>query len=121
MVDILKFMILVGKFKIIKCIGWVYCGVKLLESVLDYMYWMVVMSFFLNSCEEGLNINWDYCIKLVLVYDMVECIVGDIILFDGVSKEEKYKCEKEIMEYLLSLVGEEVGKEFLLLWKEYEV
>lgn len=94
MVDFFKFMFLVGKLKFIKCIGWVYCGVKLFESVLDYMYCMVIMSFFLSGCEEGMNINCDCCIKLVLVYDMVECIVGDIMLFDGVSKEEKYRREK---------------------------
>lgn len=120
MADILKFMTLVGKLKTTKRTGWVYRGVKSPESVSDHMYRMAVMSFLLNSREKGSNINRDHCIKLALVHDMAECIVGDITPFDGVSKEEKHKREKETMEHLSSLVGEEAGKEFLPLWKEYE-
>lgn len=120
MADLLKFMSLVGKLKSTKRTGWVYRGVKSPESVSDHMYRMAIMSFLLTGREEGTNINRDRCIKLALVHDMAECIVGDITPFDGVSKEEKHRREKQTMEYLSSLVGEEVGKEFLLLWQEYE-
>ena len=120
MADLLKFMSLVGKLKSTKRTGWVYRGVKSPESVSDHMYRMAIMSFLLTGREEGTSINRDHCIKLALVHDMAECIVGDITPFDGVSKEEKHKREKQTMEYLSSLVGEEVGKEFLLLWQEYE-
>jgi len=34
------------------------------------------------------------CVKLTLVHDMAECIVGDIVPSDGVSKEEKHRKEK---------------------------
>ena len=111
MADLLKFMSLVGKLKSTKRTGWVYRCVKSPESVSDHMY--MAISFLLTGREEGANINRDHCIKLALVHDMAECIVGDITPFDGVSKEEKHKREKQTMEYLLSLVGEEVGKEFL--------
>ena len=120
MADLLKFMSLVGKLKSTKRTGWVYRGVKSPESVSDHMYRMAIMSFLLTGREEGTSINRDQCIKLALVHDMAECIVGDITPFDGVSKEEKHKREKQTMEYLSSLVGEEVGKEFLQLWQEYE-
>ena len=120
MADLLKVMSLVGKLKSTKRTGWVYRGVKSPESVSDHMYRMAIMSFLLTGREEGTSINRDHCIKLALVHDMAECIVGDITPFDGVSKEEKHKREKQTMEYLSSLVGEEVGKEFLLLWQEYE-
>ncbi|XP_078345979.1 5'-deoxynucleotidase HDDC2-like [Oculina patagonica] len=120
MADLLKFMSLVGKLKSTKRTGWVYRGVKSPESVSDHMYRMAIMSFLLSGREEGKSINRDHCIKLALVHDMAECIVGDITPFDGVSKEEKHQREQQTMEYLSSLVGEEVGKEFLLLWKEYD-
>lgn len=120
MADLLKFMSLVGKLKSTKRTGWVYRGVKSPESVSDHMYRMAIMSFLPTGLDEGTNINRDHCIKLALIHDMAECIVGDITPFDGVSKEEKHKREKQTMEYLSSLVGEEVGKEFLLLWQEYE-
>lgn len=120
MTDLLKFMTLVGKLKSTKRTGWVYSGVKSPESVSDHMYRMAVMSFLLNGRSEGANINRDHCIKLALVHDMAECIVGDITPSDGVSKEEKHRREQLAMEYLSSLVGEEVGKEFVSLWQEYE-
>lgn len=120
MSDLLKFMSLVGKLKSTKRTGWVYRGVQSPESVSDHMYRMAIMSFLLSGRKNDANINRDRCIKLALVHDMAECIVGDITPFDGVSKEEKHKREKQAMEYLSSLLGEEVGKEFSSLWQEYE-
>ena len=120
MSDLLKFMSLVGKLKSTKRTGWVYRGVQSPESVSDHMYRMAIMSFLLSGRKSDSNIKRDHCIKLALVHDMAECIVGDITPFDGVSKEEKHKRERQAMEYLSSLVGEEVGKEFFSLWQEYE-
>lgn len=34
------------------------------------------------------------CMKLALVHDMAECIVGDITPYCGISKEEKHAKEK---------------------------
>ena len=34
------------------------------------------------------------CIKIALVHDMAECIVGDITPMDGITKEEKNKLEE---------------------------
>ena len=120
MSNILKFMTLVGKLKSTKRTGWVNRGVKSPESVSDHMYRMAIMSFLLAGNENASNINREHCIKLALVHDMAECIVGDITPFDGVSKEEKHRQEKEAMESLATLVGDEVGQEFFALWKEYE-
>ena len=33
------------------------------------------------------------CIKMALVHDLAECIVGDIAPSDGVSKEDKHRRE----------------------------
>ena len=34
------------------------------------------------------------CIKIALVHDLAECIVGDITPYCGISREEKYLKEK---------------------------
>lgn len=39
------------------------------------------------------------CIKLALVHDMAECIVGDIAPSDNVSKEEKHRREEARKDY----------------------
>ena len=47
---------------------------------------------------------------------MAECIVGDIAPSDNVSKEDKHKMEREAMERIMRLVGDEVGQELFSLW-----
>ena len=44
---------------------------------------------------------------------------GDIAPADGVSDHEKQCREKEAMEHLITLAGEEAGSEIMALWKEY--
>jgi putative hydrolase of HD superfamily len=123
MSDILKFLTLVGKLKATKRTGWVQCGVKSPESVSDHMYRMSIICFLLGGNKldnDGTKLNKDHCIKLALAHDMAECIVGDLTPSDGVSKDEKHRREKEAMEHLARLAGEEVGKELYDLWEEYE-
>ncbi|KAI0218879.1 HD domain-containing protein 2 [Lamellibrachia satsuma] len=110
-------MMLIGKLKSTVRTGWGMCGVKKAESVADHMYRMAVLAFLANSKTQ---LNKDRCIKLTLVHDMAECIVGDIVPSDGVSKEEKHRREMTAMEHLCKLTGEETGREIYDLWKEYE-
>uniref|UniRef100_A0A3B3CIH5 5'-deoxynucleotidase HDDC2 n=1 Tax=Oryzias melastigma TaxID=30732 RepID=A0A3B3CIH5_ORYME len=70
--------------------GWVYNKVKEPESVSDHMYRMAVMSLTITDP----TVDKDRCIKLALVHDMAESIVGDIAPSDNVSKEEKHRREK---------------------------
>ncbi|XP_066269512.1 5'-deoxynucleotidase HDDC2-like [Branchiostoma lanceolatum] len=114
---LLEFMMLVGQLKRVPRTGWVLRGVQNVESVADHMYRMAIMAFLLDG--EG-DLNRDKCIKIALVHDMAESIVGDIAPADGISKEEKHRREKEAMLHLSGLVGGEVGQELYSLWEEYE-
>lgn len=63
--------------------------------------------------------------KMALVHDMAEALVGDITPVDGVSKFEKSRRESSTMDYftnsLLSKVnGGMTGKELKDIWQEYE-
>lgn len=58
--------------------------------------------------------------KLALVHDMAECIVGDIAPADNIPKAEKHRREKEAMEHLTGLLNESQRKEIYELWNEYE-
>ena len=73
-----------------------------------------------NNDDTTTKLNKDRCIKLALAHDMAECIVGDVTPSDRVSKEEKHRQEKQAMEQLAELAGEEAGKELYELWEEYE-
>ena len=60
------------------------------------------------------------CIKMALVHDLAECIVGDITPFDGISKEEKSQREKEAMVQVTSCLPKLTAKEFTSLWEVSE-
>nr|XP_032649279.1 HD domain-containing protein 2 isoform X3 [Chelonoidis abingdonii] len=96
--------------------GWVYRNVEKPESVSDHMYRMAVMAL----VTEDKQLNKDRCVRLALVHDMAECIVGDIAPADNISKEEKHQREEAAMKHLTQLLSEDLRKEIYELWEEYE-
>ncbi|XP_061560267.1 HD domain-containing protein 2 [Phycodurus eques] len=112
----LQFLKLIGQLKRVLRTGWVYRKVKDPESVSDHMYRMALMSLTITDP----TVDKDKCIKLALVHDMAECIVGDIAPSDNVSKAEKHRQEEAAMRQLLSLMPESLGQEICALWEEYE-
>ncbi|XDV41426.1 hypothetical protein PO909_010303 [Leuciscus waleckii] len=58
--------------------------------------------------------------KLALVHDLAECIVGDIAPADNVSKTEKHRRENEAMVHITGLLDDGLRKEIYNLWEEYE-
>lgn len=53
------------------------------------MYRMAMMSFMITDPA----VNNDRLLKICLVHDLAEAVVGDITPYDGVSKEDKKKME----------------------------
>ncbi|KAI4893890.1 hypothetical protein NFI96_024329 [Prochilodus magdalenae] len=98
--------------------GWVYRNVERPESVSDHMYRMAMMAL----TVQDTSINRERCMKLALVHDLAECIVGDIAPADNVSKAEKHRREKEAMVRITGLLSEDLRKEMYQLWEasEYE-
>nr|XP_056712484.1 5'-deoxynucleotidase HDDC2 [Euleptes europaea] len=80
------------------------------------MYRMAVMAL----VTEDKTLNKDRCIRLALVHDMAECIVGDIAPADNITKEEKHRREEDAMKHLTQLLSEDLKKEIYELWEEYE-
>ncbi|CAO3685147.1 unnamed protein product [Umbelopsis vinacea] len=61
------------------------------------------------------------CIKMAIVHDLAEAVVGDITPHAGVSKEEKYRQERNAIESYQKLLGDQtVAREIAQLWQEYE-
>ncbi|XP_048729257.2 5'-deoxynucleotidase HDDC2-like isoform X2 [Ostrea edulis] len=117
MEKLLKFMGFIGDLKQVRRTGWVLRKVKEPESVADHMYRMAILSFLV---EPSSGLNKDRCIKISLVHDLAECIVGNLTPQDDILKSEKRKQEMEAMKHICSLVPEEVGNELYELWEDYE-
>lgn len=84
------------------------------------MYRMGILAMFAPS-----NLDLNKCIKLCLIHDLAESIVGDLTPADNVSKLEKNRREAlsiaYIKENLLGFVNAgETGKMISDLWEEFE-
>lgn len=94
------------------------------ESIADHMYRMSIITL---VCPPALAETLDIprCMKMALVHDMAESLVGDITPVDGVPKPEKSRRETDTMAYIsTSLLGNFggglAGKELSEVWHEYE-
>ncbi|KAL9242234.1 hypothetical protein vseg_016254 [Gypsophila vaccaria] len=114
----IDFLTLCHNLKKTKRTGWVMRNVENPESIADHMYRMGLMSLISNDFP---GVNRDKCVKMAIVHDMAEAIVGDITPCDGVSKEEKYRREKEALDHMCNLLGGgSRAQEIHDLWMEYE-
>eukprot|EP00042_Codosiga_hollandica_P036879 m.286100 g.286100 ORF g.286100 m.286100 type:complete len:201 (+) comp54981_c0_seq5:1053-1655(+) len=113
----LKFLLTIGRLKTEKRTGWVRSNVHLPESISDHMYRMALIAF---ACGSRSGVNTDKCIKMALVHDLAECVVGDITPDCGVTKEEKQQRELAAMRGLCEMLEPTVAQEFMSLFLEYE-
>lgn len=115
--SLLDFMCLMGKLKHLKRTGWVRHNVSAPECIADHMYRMGIMAMLFADS----SLNKERMVKLALVHDMAEAIVGDITPHCGVAKDEKYRLEREAMGTIRAmLAGLPAADEFEELWLEYE-
>mmetsp|Transcript_11564 Transcript_11564/g.14353 ORF Transcript_11564/g.14353 Transcript_11564/m.14353 type:complete len:184 (-) Transcript_11564:1003-1554(-) len=114
--DCITFLRFVGQLKTNKRTGWVYNDVDKPESIADHMYRMAVMTCLVKDS----SLDSAKCVKMAIVHDMAECIVGDIAPADNIPKAEKMRRETEAMDHLCSLIEDTpAATEFKALFDEY--
>ncbi|KAM0056000.1 putative HD/PDEase domain, coactivator CBP, KIX domain superfamily, 5'-deoxynucleotidase YfbR/HDDC2 [Helianthus debilis subsp. tardiflorus] len=98
--------------------GWVNQGIKGPESIADHMYRMALMALLADDLP---GINREECIKIALVHDIAEAIVGNITPSDGVPKVEKSRLEQAALNEMCEVLGGgKRAEEIKELWREYE-
>lgn len=112
------------RLKTTKREGWRRFGINHGESISDHMYRMSIITML---CPASLRSRIDLgrCVKMALVHDMAELLVGDITPVDGVLKSEKNRRESTTMDFLCKdLLGDVdggvAGVEIKQAWQEYE-
>ncbi|KAL7627294.1 hypothetical protein AAE478_001483 [Parahypoxylon ruwenzoriense] len=120
----LPFFHILERLKTSKREGWRRFGINRGESIADHMYRMSLMTFL---CPPSLvpKLDLNKCMKMCLIHDMAESLVGDITPVDGVPKPEKSRREAETMDYISkNLLGKVhgglAGQEIRAIWQEYE-
>ncbi|KAK1326123.1 hypothetical protein QJS10_CPA01g01335 [Acorus calamus] len=82
------------------------------------MYRMSIMALIASDLPD---VNRERCIKIAIVHDIAEAIVGDITPSDGVPKAEKSRLEQEALDEMCKVLGGGMrGEEIKELWTEYE-
>ncbi|ETL49052.1 hypothetical protein, variant 1 [Phytophthora nicotianae] len=115
----IEFLRLCGRLKTLKRTGWVNNKVALPESVSDHMYRMGMCCMLLDDANE--SVNRSKCIKMAIVHDLAESLVGDITPHDGVAEEDKHRMEKEALDEICNTLGNTPSAaEIRELWNEYE-
>lgn len=98
--------------------GWHKCGIEYndSESIADHMYRMGIMAMTIHDpAVDKLK-----AIKMALVHDMAEAIVGDITPDCGYTEAQKMQMETDAMTHIRQTLGDNpFGAEAEALWKEY--
>ncbi|KAM0321792.1 hypothetical protein ACHAQA_009888 [Verticillium albo-atrum] len=120
----IPFFHLLERLKTTKREGWRRFGIAQGESIADHMYRMSLITF-LAPPALAPRLDLARCIKMALVHDMAEALVGDITPVDGVAKPEKNRREAETMDHITDgllggVYGGLPGREIRAVWQEYE-
>lgn len=87
------------------------------ESIAEHVYGTCILALSINS-EFKTNLDINKVIKMLVLHELGEVIIGDITPFDNITPEEKMKKEHEAMrEVIGDLVNQE---EFLSLLFEFD-
>ncbi|RAL37538.1 unnamed protein product [Cuscuta campestris] len=114
----IDFLTLCHSLKTTKRKGWINHGIKGPESIADHMYRMALMALIAGDLP---GVDRERCIKIAIVHDIAEAIVGDITPSDGVPKEEKSRREQAALNEMCKVLGGGMrADEIQELWAEYE-
>lgn len=100
--------------------GWIDHDVKDPESIADHMYRMSIMAMLTNDTK----LDTERCVRIALVHDMAESLVGDITPKHNMPKSEKHYRESSTIDYLtenlIKPFNPAAAKDIKELWLEYE-
>lgn len=81
-----------------------------IESIAEHVYGTCILAISIAS-EFECNIDLSKVLKMLVIHELGEVIIGDITPFDNVSKEEKLKTEHEA---IVKVIGNLASKDELI-------
>lgn len=87
------------------------------ETVASHMYGVAMCAI----AADGAGADRARCIKMALVHDLAESLVGDITPHDDVAEDEKHALERDALAWITAACpNREAAAEVEALWREYE-
>jgi len=124
-----------GSLKTIKRTGWVKHDIPLPESDADHMHRCAMAALLLSQPPDPRDsydttedakyhpqhVDTSKLLRMAVTHDLCESLAGDITPFcDPSLVESKHKKEDHAMRAIQKVVGDPLGNELYMLWKEYE-
>jgi putative hydrolase of HD superfamily len=108
-----------ANLKQVKRAGWLRCGVDAAacESVADHTFGVALLALLLPRVATP-DLDRDRCVRLALVHDLAESVVGDITPHDHIDPADKHRREGQAIRELCATLGGD--DELLALWLEFE-
>lgn len=88
------------------------------ENSAEHSWHMALMLMSLEKELEGLDLLKTY--KMIIIHDLVEIHCGDVYFTDQDSRLGKSEREKEAAKNIFRKLPDDLNKEFLMLWNEFE-
>jgi len=86
------------------------------ESVAEHSYSTAVISMILSDLE---GLNTEKIVKMALLHDLAESIIGDIIP-DNIAKNEKVRKENIAIKQILKNLPDKIAEPYFEIWNEYQ-
>ncbi|NHI92656.1 MAG: HD domain-containing protein, partial [Candidatus Lokiarchaeota archaeon] len=116
MKKIIEFLNLIGNLKFEKRKGWIQHGISnKVESVADHSFRTALITLILSDYWKKKGLNPERMLKMALLHDLPEAIIGDITPRDEIS--DKRKKENEAMKTLINLIND--FKEIDNIWDDF--
>ncbi len=114
--DLTQFFQYVLRLKYVKRAGWISkVKVQDPESVADHTFSMCAVSMVLSDI---LRLDTERVMKMVILHDLAESIVGDYMPCE-ISKKQKMLKEKKAMNYILYCIPSSIRPNYKKIWNEY--
>ncbi len=107
-----------GKLKTTARAGWLRAGVPEIdaESVAEHTFRTAFIAMILGDL---LKLDTGKILKLALLHDLAEAVIGDITPHDDITVQEKLKNEENAIKDMFK--GMSKGDEYIALWQEYSL
>jgi 5'-deoxynucleotidase YfbR-like HD superfamily hydrolase len=118
----MEFFTHLTKLKHIPRTGWVRDKIPDPESVAEHSFKAAIMAMVLADTLK-MELDKEKLLKMALVHDVAESIIGDLIVFDPkgriIPELEKAKLEKEIAAFKRIFEGIPNGDEYIALFDDF--
>ncbi|KAJ4457514.1 putative HD/PDEase domain [Paratrimastix pyriformis] len=111
-----QFFAIATRLKTLPRTGWVHNHIQNPEAVSSHCWRTALMAMIL--CPSG--VNKDHCVKMGLIHDLAESVIGDLTPSQIPDPAAKSQAEQKAFAEMCSLLPKENGDELLNLFVEYE-